>query len=268
MLKSHTVLLTGAAGGIGSVTAQHLAGQGAKLLLVDRDAAAIERVAEPLRMNGTEVRTKSVDITTSAGRAALTDWIREEGDRLDVLINCAGINHFALFSDCNEQAIDAMVAVNLTAPLQLVRVCLPWLSSSTSAHILNIGSTFGSIGYPGFAVYSATKFAIRGFTEALRRELSDTRIRVSYLAPRATKTSINTGPVYEMNSRLGVAMDDPSVVAREVISILSNAKGTNRYLGWPEKLFVRINSLLPSLVDSSLAKQLDTIRLFARIKST
>ncbi len=263
MIENKTVLLTGAAGGIGSEIVRLLADEGAKLVLVDRDPRALERVAGTVQTNWNNVKLVATDIGSASGREKVLAALDAEGGRLDILINCAGINSFGLLENTDESVIEAMININIAAPILLTRLCLPLLGRSGAGHILNIGSTFGSIGYAGFVVYSTTKFAIRGFTESLRRELADTSIRVSYIAPRATKTPLNTGPVYQLNAALGVKMDDPARVAAEVSAILQQGKGVDRYLGWPEKLFVRINSVLPGVVNGSLRKQLKTIRHFA-----
>jgi short-subunit dehydrogenase len=125
-----------------------------------------------------------------------------------------------------------------------------------------MGSVFGSIGYPAYAVYSATKFAMRGFTEALRRELAGSNVAVHYLAPRATRTPINAASVERMNAELGVAMDDPSVVGVALCTMLEN-NTPFAVVGWPEKLFARVNAVLPGAVDGALRKQLPTIRRYA-----
>ena len=131
--------------------------------------------------------------------------------------------------------------------------------------MINVGSTFGAIGYPGFAAYCASKFALRGFSEALRRELADTNVRVLYFAPRATRTPMNAPSVVAMNDELGVAMDDPEKVAAELLQVIRHEQ-EERYLGWPERLFVRLNGLLPRVVDQALRKQLPIIQRFARHK--
>ena len=123
----------------------------------------------------------------------------------------------------------------------------------------------GSIGYPGFTAYCATKFAIRGFSEALRRELADTRVKVLYIAPRATQTGMNAAPVVELNRQLKVTMDDPQAVARQIVRAIARER-EELYLGWPEKFFVRLNSLWPRLVDQALRKQLPLIQRLARVK--
>ncbi len=107
--------------------------------------------------------------------------------------------------------------------------------------IVNVGSIFGSIGFPCFASYSASKFALRGFSEALRRELADSGVTVTYVAPRFTRTGFNHGAVARMADALRMNQDEPETVARDVVDAIER-DGRNRYFGWPEKFFVRINS--------------------------
>ena len=109
---------------------------------------------------------------------------------------------------------------------------------------------------------------MRGFTEALRRELADTSVRVHYVAPRATRTGINTSAVERMNEELGVAMDPPELVAKAVCDMLAGGRA-EAVLGWPEKFFARVNGVLPRLVDGALRKQLPVIRRYAdRVRGT
>jgi len=154
--------------------------------------------------------------------------------------------------------------INLVVPIQLCQSLLPLLEAQPEAAIVNIGSTFGSIGHPGFSTYCATKFGLRGFTESLRRELADTSVKVFYIAPRATKTDMNSKAVVELNRELGNAMDEPAIVVNEVIRLLKTRRAGDYFLGWPEKLFVRINGLLPRVVDNAIGKQLAAIKRLAR----
>jgi short-subunit dehydrogenase len=265
MLKDKTILLTGATGGIGSEIARLLSSNGAHLILVDMQESLLESLAMELGAGLPYIKTIVADLSTSEGRKHVRTFMDEQYDSLDVLINCAGINVFSMFSDIDDDQIEKMISVNITSPILLTKNLIPLLSEADHGQIINFGSTFGSIGYPGFVTYSATKFAIRGFTEALRRELAKTKISVSYIAPRATRTNINTGPVNDMNDALGVKMDTPQIVAAHVVSILKSGRSSSRYLGWPEKLFVRINSLIPKLVDGALIKQLDIIKHYATL---
>ena len=146
--------------------------------------------------------------------------------------------------------------------MKLTRRLLPHLKREPEARIVNIASTFAAIGFPGYSVYSASKFAIRGFSEALSRELSDTGVSVGCVLPRATRTAINSDRVVEMNRRLRVAMDPPDEVAAEVLAFICSRRG-QLALGWPEKLLVRFNSLFPALVGSAIARKLPLIKQYA-----
>ncbi|HEU5136426.1 MAG TPA: SDR family oxidoreductase [Steroidobacteraceae bacterium] len=262
-LQAMRVLLTGATGGIGRVIAQRLLEEGANVLLVARDEAALASLAQSLAFAGDRVHTHRADLTQHAARAALAEAARQWRGGINVLINNAGINPFSMYEDLTAEQIDQVLAVNLQAPMHLCRDLLPWLKTRESAAIVNVGSVFGAIGYPGYVAYSASKFAIRGFTEALRRELADSRVMVKHLAPRATLTAMNSSAVEEMNSRLEVTMDPPERVARELIALLKRRRHS-AVVGWPEKAFVKVNALLPALVDRAVRGQLSTVRAFAR----
>jgi short-subunit dehydrogenase len=255
-------LITGGAGGIGGAIADELLSRGASVLLVDRDEGALRRAAERLSRYGGRVGTLAADLTCSADRVRLCAEAAAWRGGVNVLVNNAGVNHFHMFADQPPEQLDLAIAINLLAPMHLCQQLLPHLQRQPEACILNTGSVFGAIGYPGYAVYSATKFAVRGFTEALRRELSDSNVSVRYVAPRATRTSINTSAVERMNAELGVAMDSPQLVARAVCDMLAGSR-VEAVIGWPEKLFARLNGILPRVVDGALRKQLPIIRRYA-----
>jgi short-subunit dehydrogenase len=265
-LASMRVLLTGATGGIGRVIAQRLLEEDAHVLLVGRDAQALASLIRAFAFAGDRVQAHVADLTQSAARAALCDVARQWHGGINVLINNAGLNPFSMYEDLTPEQIDQCLAVNVQAPMHLCRDLLPSLKARESAVIVNVGSVFGAIGSPGYVAYSATKFALRGFSEALRRELADSRVTVKYLAPRATRTAMNSAAVEEMNARLAVAMDPPERVARELIALLGRRR-SSAVVGWPEKLFVKINAVLPGVVDRAVRGQLAAIRAFARRQS-
>jgi short-subunit dehydrogenase len=261
-------LVTGASGGIGCALARELHHRGASVLLVGRDTQALERVVQGLGGRSTRVDWCAADLATGEGRQRVAETARNWGDRgINVLVNNAGIGDFGLLEQLDDAAIERLFAINAIAPIQLTRALLGHLQSQPDAAILNVGSVFGSLGYPGFAAYSATKFALRGFTEALRRELTSGPVRVHYFAPRATRTGMNASAVERMNAELGVAMDPPTAVATAACNLLEAGR-LEEVFGWPEKLFVRINSMLPRLVDGSLRKQLPAIRRHAQAAAT
>ena len=238
-LTTARVLLTGAAGGIGSAIARELVARGAEVLLVDMNEAALRRLVEgPLAAHAAQVDIHAGNLTRPEERTRVAEVAARWRGGVNVLVNNAGVSHFRLLDE----------------------------QPAPEAQILNTGSVFGGIGYAAYAVYSATKFGIRGFTEALRRELADTTVQVHYLAPRATRTGINTAAVEQMNAELKVAMDPPPVVALAACDMLE-AGTPEAVIGWPEKFFVRLNALLPRLVDGSLRKQLPVIRRYAGVRA-
>lgn len=251
-------LITGASGGIGHALAARLCAEGAHLLLVARRVALPEALA---RQYPGQVSVVSADLGSREGRERVLAAARAFGG-LNCVVNAAGINQFALLEDQDDAALESLVAINLTAMMQLTRLLLPLLRQAPDALLVNVGSTFGSIGFPGFAAYCASKFAVRGFSEALRRELADSRVKVLYIAPRATRTDMNAAPVVAMNVALKVAMDAPDTVAAQIAGALRRER-EELYLGWPEKLFARLNGLLPRLVDQALRKQLPVVKRFA-----
>jgi short-subunit dehydrogenase len=260
-LKDCRALITGASGGIGQALVTELLAGGAHLILVGRNVDPMQSLAQRYP---SQVVVVKADISEREGRETALAAAQRFGG-INTLINAAGINCFSLLEQHDEQAIAELIGLNVTATLQLTHRLLPLLRQQGRALVINLGSTFGSIGYPGFTAYCASKFALRGFSEALRRELADTRIKVLYFAPRATRTTMNAANVVAMNDELNVAMDDPQRVAAQLIEAIRR-EHEESYLGWPEKLLVRLNSLLPRLVDQALRKQLPIIQRFARSK--
>lgn len=259
-LQGKTVLVTGASGGIGKKICDQLAAVGAKLILVGREEKLLKTQLEQLPGEHCYL---AVDLLSENGLQNIVDLVEQRGG-IDVLINNAGVAQFGMLEQQSVGALRAQININLLAPVLLAQALLPFMKQSESAAIVNMGSTFGSIGYSGFTAYCASKFGLRGFTEALRRELADTNVRMIYLAPRATRTPINNDQVVSMNKELGNRMDAPEVVAQHLMHSLQDDRVLIRYIGWPEKLFVIVNSILPKIVDRVLLKQLPVIRRFAQ----
>ena len=259
MREGSWIVLTGATGGIGSAVARCLSDQGANLILVARNQQKLQQLQQQL---GKQHLILAVDLSTVEGRAALHNSCAQHPHGIDILINNAGISEFALLQQMTADRISELLHVNLISAIDTCRLLLPLLLKRANGQIINVGSTFGSIGHPGFSVYCASKFGLKGFSEALRRELLDTDVKVSYFAPRATKTTINTDSVTNMNAELGNAMDEPEQVASALAKLIHDGKAAHYFLGWPEKLFVRVNALIPSLVDKALLKQLPVIKRY------
>ena len=244
-MTRYRAILTGASGGLGRAIAAALGPRCEELLLVGRDAA---RLAQTAALAGPCVRTLVADLTTAQGRAAVAPA------RCNLLINNAGAGDFAWLAGQSDAALERIVEINVLAPMLLTRRLLPQLEREPRAWIVNVGSIMGYLGYPGHAAYCASKFALRGFSEALRRELADTRVRVMYLAPRTTRTAMNGAALDALNAELGNAADAPETVSLELMSLLEKP-AAERLIGMPEALFARLNQLAPALIDAALRRQ-------------
>jgi short-subunit dehydrogenase len=260
-LDGARVLLTGASGGIGRCIAAELAARGARMLLLDRDEAALRRLPLESPGLGPPSSCLAADLTRPETISLAVETAVQRLVGLDVLINNAGLLDFAPLELERPEDIEATFRVNVVAPVLLTRAALGGFRAQGGGHVVNVGSIFGSIGFPWFATYSSSKFAIRGFSEALRRELAGSGIRVTYVAPRATATPLAT--IFGRMARAtGMPLDAPELVARRVVRALeTDAK--DRYLGRAEPCFVRVNALLPRLVDRALAAKTRQMRPFA-----
>jgi short-subunit dehydrogenase len=253
-MRRYRAVLTGASGGIGRALALALAPHCDALLLVGRDQA---RLAQTAAAAGPAARTLAADLGTRQG----LDAVAMHAEKTNLLINNAGAGDFAWLADQSDATLERIVQTNVLAPMQLARRLLPLLEREPEAWIVNVGSIMGYLGYPGQAAYCASKFALRGFSEALRRELAAGPVRVLHFAPRATRTAMNGAGLCALNDELGVAMDDPALVAHELLRLLRRP-ARERLLGMPEKLFARLNQILPGMVDRGLRRQLSAIQRY------
>jgi len=262
-LEDAKVVLTGAGGGIGSELALRLASRGARLALMDRSEAALQQTVGRITEFAHRPQVFAVDLLDAAERTAAADRAMRQLGGVDLLINNAGLLSFRPFAEEDPEVINRIVQLNTLVPMQLTRQLLPAMLDRGSGRIVNIGSTFGSIAFAWFAAYSTSKFALRGFSEALRRELENTGVGVTYVAPRAVKTKLNSSAIYRMAEATRMNMDEPGWVADRIVSAIR--KETKEvYLGFPESLFVRINALWPRLVDGATKKQNRIMMTFAK----
>jgi short-subunit dehydrogenase len=257
-LKRQRVILTGAAGGLGSILSGLIVKAGAEIALIDSNAETLHELAA--EMDGSHAVPG--DLSTPGG---CNEAIREAMQALggvDVLINLAGIMSFCTYEDEDIERLQLLMQVNLNAPMLLSRVVLPEMLKQNKGQIVNVGSMFGSLGFACFTAYSASKFGLRGFSQALRREVADTPITVTYVSPRAVKTPINTGPIVQMGAATGMNMDEPGMIAGKIFKAIEADK-KEAYFGYPEAIFARLNGVLPGIVDKATRVQNRIARTFA-----
>jgi short-subunit dehydrogenase len=247
--KNKQVLITGGSGGLGALLTRQFVGDGAQVTVLDR--------AEP----SAGVKFIRADLSTADGLEAAASAVA--GGDWDVLVNLAGIQHFGPLERQAPAHLVASYLVNLVAPVRLTQAVLPGMKARGRGQIVNVGSIFGSINFAHFVTYSSAKAGLRGFSQALRREISGSGIDVTYIAPRAVRTALNSPAVLEFARLTQMNMDEPAVIAARVFQAIQ-ARKRDVYFGFPESLFVRINALFPGLVDRALfANDRKAARLFA-----
>jgi short-subunit dehydrogenase len=187
-----TAVVTGAASGIGEALVAQLAARGSNLVLVDRDKEGLVLVAERLRAAhpGLTVVTHVADLSDDEQTAALAATLAAEHPETTLLVNNAGVALGGRFDQVTLEEFDWVMAVNFRAVVRLTHALLPALKAHPGAHLVNVSSVFGIFAPAGQAAYSASKFAVRGFSESVRHELAENRVGVTVVHPGGIKTRI------------------------------------------------------------------------------
>lgn len=256
-ISGKSIVVTGAGSGIGRALAQALSAEGAKLVLADLNAEGLAHTKTTLA-HPEACATVTGDITQGETRAAVRAAAESTFGGLDAVVNNAGVVAVGPLGEADDKALDLMVRVNLLAPMQLIRDLLPTLEKSATPTIINIGSMFGDIAFPLFAGYSATKFGVRGLSDALRRELAPKGVKVLYVAPRAAKTAAS-GAFEHLIEPMKMKLDEPEVVAANIVRAIKSGARTS-YPRGPERFFVFVQRVMPKLIDNELIKQLKSLK--------
>lgn len=216
-----TVAVTGAASGIGRALAIELAARGADLALADRDEGGLQSTAaEIAKAWQRKVTLHRADIGEPEQVAGFAREAIAAHPSLNILINNAGVSLLGLFHEIDQAQMEWLFNINFWGAVHATRAFLPHLSGQKAAHIVNVSSIFGIMAPPGQTAYSAAKFAVRGFSEALRHELqaSHSPVRLSVVHPGGIKTNIvrnsRTGSAITDNERRSQAIERFDVIAQ------------------------------------------------------
>lgn len=187
-----TAAVTGAASGIGEQLAVQLAARGSNLVLLDRDAERLGSVAGAIRARHPElsVDTIVVDLGDDAEAQRAGAELAADHPGITLLVNNAGVALGGRLDQVTLEEFDWVVAINFRAVVRLTHALLPVLKAHPGAHLVNVSSIFGIVAPPGQAAYSASKFAVRGFSEAVRHELSADGVGVTVVHPGGIRTRI------------------------------------------------------------------------------
>ena len=197
-LEGTVALVTGASSGIGAATARSLAAEGATVAVLARRRDRLEDLAGAIRADGGNALVVDADITDRQQAEDAVERVVSELGRLDTVVNNAGLMHIGQVAGALTEDWDQMLQINVQGLLYVTRAALPHLlraaddSPRRVADLVNISSTAGRVARPGTAVYNLTKYGVNGFTEALRQEVMQKRVRVSVVEPGTVNTELSS----------------------------------------------------------------------------
>jgi len=256
VITDRHILITGASSGIGAALARELARYRPHLLLVARRQKQLEALAAELRELGvSSVHVFVADVADSEAREALVEHIRQTWGGLDLLVNNAGISAHGRFEDSTEQTLRRIMEVNLFAAVELTRLAIPLLRAGQGPMVVNVGSILGHRGIPFNSEYCASKFALRGWNEAIRPELRRDGIDLLLVSPGTTDTEffehlISKQVQLPWGKSKGIA---PEQVAEQIVCGIE--RGSREiFPNWRGRLFVMLNCYCPWLVDRLLRR--------------
>ncbi|WP_315736284.1 MULTISPECIES: SDR family oxidoreductase [unclassified Bradyrhizobium] len=204
IIRGASAAVTGAASGIGRALAQELAARGCDLALADRDEAGLASLAAELAASGRKVTTHRLDVSDVAAVNQFAEDAARAHPGLNIVVNNAGVALFGSFAEIDQAEMEWLFNINFWGVVHGTRAFLPHLSRQREAHVVNLSSIFGIIAPPGQSAYAAAKFAVRGFSESLRHELTaaGSPVRLSVVHPGGIATAI------ARNARAGQGMTD------------------------------------------------------------
>jgi short-subunit dehydrogenase len=243
--QGQVAVITGAASGIGAALARALVQRQCHVALVDRQADALQALALALADKGVRISVHALDVRDSQALADLPAQVLQAHGAVQLLINNAGVASIGPFAQQSADEFDTVWAINFGAAVGLTRAFLPHLLAQTSAQVVNMSSVFGLVAPEGQAAYAASKFALRGFSEALRQELRGSSVRIMVVHPGGVDTAIASSAMAS-----GVSVQEatherkrfarlPKLSATQVAERILQAlpKGQDRLvLGWDARL--------------------------------
>ena len=248
------ILLTGASSGIGQALALEFARQSARLLITARRADRLEKVAIECRELGAEVHVVAGGVTDAAIQSLLMRHVESVWGGLDVLVNNAGVGAVGSFSDAAPERLRQIMEVNFFAPALLIQRMLPQLVCGDQPIVVNIGSVLGHIAVPQKSEYCASKFALRGLSDALRCELRGRRVDLLWVAPNTTRSEFFDRM---LEHRGTVAVNPlsmtPQRVAKKVLRAIQRGR-TRLVLTVIGRNLIRMRYLFPRLMDRLLTR--------------
>ncbi len=255
-LSGMRVLVTGASQGIGRALAEMAAKRGMKVLAAARSADLLTQLAEVVRGQGKTLEVVQADVATDEGRQAMVTAAREKLGGLDILINNAGIGATGHFADSEPDVLRRIMETNFFGTVETTRVFLPLLREGKLPAVVNVSSILGKRAIPGRSLYSASKFAVEGWTQAIRAEFARFDIDVITVNPGLTQTNFSQN-MLERNAKMQLdhlrGMTSEQVADATLNAIAGGKKSIN--LTFKGKMLLFVNRFAPGLIDRITKKK-------------
>ncbi|MCE5302758.1 MAG: SDR family NAD(P)-dependent oxidoreductase [Planctomycetaceae bacterium] len=253
-LKDRRAIVTGASSGIGFATALELARHGVHLVAVARREDRLRQLVDRIAPLGVRIETVAGDMTDPQTRQRALDAAQEKLGGLDILMNNAGVGALGPFADASVDRARRVMEINFFATVEMTRLALPALRRGVRPIIINVGSIVGRRGVPNRSEYSASKFAVCGFSEAIRAEFASQGIDVLLVNPGPTETEF-----FEKELERTIDAKWPKhtpvrsdAVARQVVRAIRRGRHEIIPYGWG-RVLCWLNRLSPRLMDAVLA---------------
>jgi short-subunit dehydrogenase len=259
-LRNKVVIVTGASSGIGAATARAMAGAGAHVVLAARRLDRLQALQAEVERLGSGARALAVaaDLSHLADIEAVMAQTLAAFGRVDILFNNAGFGRLGWLETLDPvRDIQAQVQVNVLGVLQMTRQVLPHMQAQRGGHIINMASVAGLVGTPTYSVYAACKFAVRGFSEALRREVAPWHIKVSVIYPGGVETEFAEHAGIRRKTKVTTPRFMRLTAEQTAQAVVGLARHPRRELviTWPFRFSAWLNSRLPGLVDWTTIRQ-------------
>ncbi len=252
-LQGKVVLITGASSGFGEDAARLFAKEGCRVVLAARRLERLQQLAADIQSEGGEAIAIPVDVNSSAEIDVMVQTALDLYERIDILFNNAGFGAMDWFEELDpERHIETLINVNLTGTILVTRAVLPDMLDRGSGHIINMASIAGLIASPLITTYSASKYGVRAFTDALRREVSPFGIKVSgiYPGPAATEfgTHLRKNRIRDAINKLIDLRMTSAYVARRVVDVAKHPR-RSLVIPWWFRVITTFDTLFPVVVD-------------------
>ena len=254
-LAKRTAVVTGAASGIGRAIAISLAQRGCDLVLADLNEEKLSETARMASVHCVRISRHLVDVADRQAVAAFPQAVMAQHPGVDILVNNAGVAIGGTFDEASEEDFEWLFDINFWGVVRMTRAFLPLLKQSDDARVVNLSSLYGLISPPGQTAYSASKFAVRGFSNALRHELAGSHIGITVVHPGGVATSIadsarvpkNATPedIAQRKARIKKALRMPPAVAGEIIVKGIERRQSRIIVGTDAKVLSLIERLAP-----------------------